>query len=202
MKRFNVAAPTPQGPLDLNQQTFALGMNFHEAAIRAGETRLDSSGKPVDALCPMIVSYAFAAELYLKALSLRPIKNHRLNVLFSRLDSETRLAIEVTYMTISGRSSAELQADLRALASAFVEWRYIYEGDGLQVHTNLLIAFVKSTYRAIRTLRPAWEVSPDAQERFTANEVTPSMTVKNLGGGTFLHVVDGTDGALNTPEAR
>lgn len=202
MKRFNIDAPTPQGRLDRNHQAFILGMDFHEAAIRAAEERTETSGKPVMALCPMIVAYAFAAELYLKALTPRPIKTHRLNVLVGRLDQHTRKTIEATYMAISGRSPAELELDLRALSNAFVEWRYIYEGDGLQVHTNLLIAFVKAVFHSIRSLKPAWDVTQEAQARLTADETSPSMTVKNLGGGTFLHVVDGTGGTLNTPEAR
>ena len=202
MKRYNISAPTPQGPAGRNQQAFILGMDFHEAAIRASETRTETSGRPVMALCPMIVAYAFSAELYLKALSPKPIKNHRLNVLFSRLDQHTRHTIDTNYLAISGRSLVELEMDLKELSNAFVEWRYIYEGDGLQVHTNLLIAFVKAVFLSIRALQSTWDVTQDAQARLTANEISPSMTVKNFGGGTFLHMVDGTGGTLNTPDAK
>jgi hypothetical protein len=87
MKVYDISAPTPQGPAAQDQQAFLIGIDFHEAAIRAGVEVKDPEGAPIVALCPMIVSYAFAVELYLKALASLgtgrpPIKGHKLHVLF------------------------------------------------------------------------------------------------------------------------
>jgi len=90
VKVYDILAPTPQGPASRDQQAFLIGVDFHEAAIRAGTTVTDPDGAPVPTICPMIVSYAFAAELYLKSLlnvgsGLGPAKAHKLKVLFGRL---------------------------------------------------------------------------------------------------------------------
>jgi hypothetical protein len=53
----------------------------------------------------------------------------------------------------------------------------------------------------VRNNQPDWKVSEYQDNRIHAGEEEPTMTVANLGGGTFLHVVDGTGGTLNTPEA-
>jgi hypothetical protein len=87
------------------------------------------------------------------------------------------------------------------MARAFVEWRYVFEGAGQQIHTNLLIAFTKALYETIKSNRPEWSLRAHREERLLAPEETTSMTVANVGGGTFLHVIDGTGGKLNTPEA-
>ena len=201
MKVYDVKAPTLQGPAAADQQAFLIGIDFHEAALRAGLEVLDPTGAPVVALCPMIVSYAFAAELYLKSLSATATKNHRLNVLYQRLDIPTREMLAALYRDRTGRGSCDLAEDLCAFAAAFVDWRYVFEGKGQQVHVNLLIGFTKSVYETIRQLRPTWTVRPHQDERLRAIQERPTMTVANLGGGTFLHLVDGTGGQLNTPEA-
>src|ERR1700683_3432666 len=97
MKSFDVHAPTPQGPAAKDQQAFLMGVNFREAALRAAAVHRDLAGAPVVALCPMIVCYAFAAELYLKSLVQRPSKKHRLNVLFQQLDIQSRKDIVAAY---------------------------------------------------------------------------------------------------------
>ncbi len=201
MKTYKFHAPTPQGPAAEDQQAFLIGVDFHEAAIRSGTEFRDPAGAPILALCPMIVCYAFAAELYIKSLLTSRRLNHRLNVLFGHLPSNVQTDIAERYRTRTGRDRKALDNDLRTLATAFVDWRYVFEGEGQQVHVNLLIAFTKSAFEAIRARRPDWIVRPYLDERLRADEAEPSMTVANLGGGTFVHLIDGTGGTLNTTAA-
>jgi HEPN domain-containing protein len=179
-------------------------MEFHEAALRAGHEEKDPNGARVIALRPMIVCCAFAAELYLKSLIQEKSRSHDLDTLFKKLNAPTRKKIEESYEEKTGRDHRTLGHDLEKLANAFAEWRYVFENDGQQIHTNLLTAFTKSLLEIAKSTNPNWA----AEERHTyqikrllAAETEPSMTVFNLGGGALLHVTDGTGGKLNTPEA-
>lgn len=206
VKVYDISAPTPQGPAAQDQQAFLIGISFHEAALRCGVEVKDADGAPIVALCPMIVSYAFAAELYLKALATlgsgrTPIRGHKLQVLYGRLSDTVRASIATAYKARTGRTAIDLNGDLRAFSDAFVDWRYVFEGAGQQVRVNLLAAFVQATYVTIRDLCPNWSVRGDQDRRLQQQPPTMSMTVANLGGGTFLHVIDGTGGMLNTPDA-
>lgn len=199
MRVFDVHAPTPQGPAAKDQQAFLVGVSFHEAALRAGCEARDPKGVPIVALCPMIVCYAFAVELYLKSLSSKSLRNHRLNVLYCHLDIQLRHEISMAYTKYTGRHQRELETDLRQFAKAFVEWRYVFEGEGQQLRVNLLIAVTKAIYSVIRLRHSEWIVNPHQESRLLADEERPSMTVANLGGGTLLHIVDGTGGKLSGP---
>lgn len=206
MKVYGISAPTPQGPAAKDQQAFLIGVSFQEAALRCGAEKKDPDGVPVVALCPMIVSYAFAAELYLKALATigsgrASIKGHKLHVLYGRLGDAARSSVASAYEARTGRAPIELDGDLRAFSDAFIDWRYIFEGAGQQVRVNLLAAFVQATYVTIRALCPNWSVPEDQDRRFQQRPLTMSMTVANLGGGTFLHLIDRTGGLLSTSDA-
>jgi hypothetical protein len=113
MKVYNVHAPTPQGPAARDQQAFLIGVSFHEAALRAGTTTNDRDGIPVDAVCPMIVCYAFASELYLKSLISSAINNHRLDVLYKRIEPQIRNQIASAYKARTGREQRDLEGDLK-----------------------------------------------------------------------------------------
>jgi hypothetical protein len=201
MKTYSFHAPTPQGTAGAHQQAFLIGVDFHEAAIRAGTEVRDPSGVPVVALCPMIVCYAFAAALYIKSMLAGTRRNHRLNVLFGNLPADVQADIAKRYRTRTGRGRSLLDEDLRSLATAFVEWRYVFEGEGQQLHLNLLIAFTRAALEVIRARHPEWPMRHYHAERLRADEESPSMTVANLGGGIFVHLIDGTGGTLNTAKA-
>jgi hypothetical protein len=197
MKVFDIHAPTPQGPAARDQQAFLMGVSFHEAALRAATEHRDVTGAPVTALCPMIVCYAFAAELYLKSLIPQPNKKHRLNVLFRDIDTASRRDIATAYHNRTGRDLRTLEDDLKTMASAFMDWRYVFEGEGQQLRLNLLVAFTKAVYESVKSRRPSWEIRAYQDGRCLADEDKPTMTVKNLGGGAFIQVIDGTGGKLN-----
>ena len=204
MKVFNLDAPTPQGSASRDQQRFLQALDFHEGALRAEVVEKDADGAPTVALSTMIVAYAFAAELYLKCLAsagtgLKPIKGHKLHVLFGRLSADVQADVAGEYGAVTGRSRPALEHDLRGFSAAFEDWRYVFEGDGQQLHLNLLIAFVKALYGTVRLHRPDWEVRASQDVRIRSS-LSTSMTVKNLGGGVFVHVVDGT-GEMNSPSA-
>ena len=201
MKTYDFHGPTPQGPAGRNQQSFLLGMMFHENGIRGGTTAYDPDGRPISALCPMVVCYAFAAELYLKSLISKPIRGHELNTLYKAVPGPLRSAIASIYLKRTGRNQAALRADLDAMSNAFAEWRYVFESDGQQLQFNLLNAFTRSVFEVAHSNRPAWHVSKDREDHLLADSDNPIMTIKNLGGGTFIHIVDGTGGTLNIPEA-
>jgi hypothetical protein len=207
VKVYDFHGPTPQGAAAQDQQAFLIGIDFQEAALRCEVSVRDPDGAPVVALCPMIVSYAFAAELYLKALATAgtgrsAIRGHKLHVLFGRLDGDVRDEIALAYEARTGRSATDLDGDLRAFNDAFVDWRYVFEGAGQQVRVNLLAAFVQSIYTTIRSRCPDWSVRQAQDARLQRRPATLSMTVANLGGGTFVHMLDGTEGAqLNTPDS-
>jgi hypothetical protein len=170
MNVYDISASTPQGPAARDQQAFLIGISFHEAALRCEVEVKDSDGAPVVALCPMIVAYAFAAELYLKALATAgashpPIKGHKLHVLYGRLNGAVQNDVAIAYLARTGRVAGELDGDLRAFGNAFADWRYVFEGAGQQVRVNLLAAFVQATYATIRNLCPDWSVRLDQDTR-------------------------------------
>jgi hypothetical protein len=200
MRVYNVSAATPQGPAAIDEQAFLLGVEFHEAAMRAEDVVKDPEGAPIDALCPMLVCFAFAAELYLKSLLPMRCKQHELDKLYGKVERAVRDDIETAYLGLTGRNRDALRVDLQQFARAFAEWRYVFEGAGQQLHSNLLIAFAKAVYQTIRSRRPKWHARNDQDARIRQYNGNGSMTVFNVGGGTFLHVTDGT-GTLNTPDA-
>jgi len=109
MKVYDIHAPTPHGPAARDQQAFLIGVDFHEAALRTSVSVRDTDGAPVTTLCPMIVSYAFAAELYLKSMAtlgraMPPAKTHKLKVLFGRLCPDLQASIAQRYLARTGRN--------------------------------------------------------------------------------------------------
>lgn len=201
MKVYDISGPSPQGPADRHHQTFLLGMQFHESGIRSSMTVLDPDGIRISAYCPMVVCYAFAAELYLKSLISGSKRGHDLKNLYKDIPAPLRGEIASLYRGRTGRSPAKLLSDLETMAGAFAEWRYVFEGDGQQLRFNLLNAFVRSVFKTIRLHRSDWEVSRDREVRLLSDADEPIMTLKNFGGGTFVVAVDGTGGTLNTPDA-
>lgn len=194
MQVSDIHAPTPQGPALRAQQTFLLGVDFHESAYRALAPDRTPAGRPVDAIVPAIVAYAFAAELYLKSLAglgagAGPTRGHHLPMLFGRLDGAVRIEIARRYQLRTDRDAAILADDLRAFGNVFKDWRYVYEGDGLHVRTNLLIACAQSLLDSVLSFQPDWSIDAWQATRLTGPPPQPSMTMMNLGGGTFMHLV-------------
>ena len=189
MKTYRVEGPTPQGPADRSQQMFLLAVDFHESALRSIVEEPDPAGGNVSSPTAMVTAYAFACELYLKALATSPLKTHRLDILYARLPADIRDRVSESYKLRTNRDSAALNSDLREMATAFMEWRYIFERDGLQIHTNLLVALTKSLYEIAKALHPDLSIRAVQDQKFLSGVDEHTMTLINFGGGTFLHVV-------------
>ncbi len=196
MKPFHFVAPTSQGPACRQEQVFLIAMQFHDAALRSSTEEIDPNGGRLIALCPMIVSYAFAAELYLKSLISFEMREHELDVLYRRLSDEQQSVISNFYKQRTGRDASILKKDIKLLAKSFLKWRYVFERDGQQVHLNLLIALVKSLLQASRSLHPDWSVRDYLERKLLSDANCDGIAVMNLGGGAFVHMVDPT-GSIN-----
>jgi HEPN domain-containing protein len=107
-------------------------------------------------MAPAIVCFAFAAELYIKLLSVvgtgKAAKGHKLDELFASLPQD--LSDEVT----KSYGDSNLHAHLEAASSAFVQWRYQHEHETLTINLHHLINFSKACHRLIRVLRPELKV--------------------------------------------
>jgi hypothetical protein len=116
---------------------FISAISFHETALRCWMPAPGLTILPY----PMIVSAAFACELYLKvALTARGIRSreHELNKLFNRLDNTDKAAITGIYERGSDDSDVPLQQSLLEVGKAFTDWRYAHELDSSHVRFGAL----------------------------------------------------------------
>jgi len=107
------------------------------AAERCEEQRPIQGDQILFLLVPAVTNRAFAAELYIKAISQRDgqmLRGHDLNKLFHGLAVERRNAIvqETRMQEVSFNSALEENANL------FVEWRYLFEKNNIQVSWQFL----------------------------------------------------------------
>ena len=125
---------------------------------------------------PFVVNAAFAAELYLKTLSLKhgkaPLHDHKLVKLFDALpsaaleDLDTAIGALNCSPGISDRKSLRLA--ISGFSSAFENWRYIYErSDSDPIRVAELIFVVRVLHTA------CLPVAKTHVEADTAVEVVP-----------------------------
>jgi HEPN domain-containing protein len=102
------------------------------------------AGRP-NAIIPSVVCLAFSVELALKAILLGTgdsARGHALDTLFSKLPPE----IQTEIIQLTGIATSSFPEQLALAARAFVEWRYIYEQNGLHtVNTPFLLALREAT---------------------------------------------------------
>jgi len=115
-------------------------------------------------LAPGVVCYAFASELYQKAMHQIAFgevpRGHKLNVLFGNLPVAAREVVEGFYFDQTGWDQKQLAKDLLNFNSAFEDWRYVHETDNQhQLRLGALIHFTIALYRAVRSQRPAWPMA-------------------------------------------
>lgn len=114
--------------------------------------REDISKLPRDpkGICPFVVNSAFCAEMYLKCLlelsEVLPAPTHTLSVLFKALPNRLKdrinkncTAIELQYV----KQGMLFKEHLKNLNTAFVDWRYIYEKETLQVNLPQIILVLR-----------------------------------------------------------
>lgn len=110
---------------------------FLLAGERAMEQRPLGTNQFQILLVPAVVSNAFAAELYFKAiLTLEggPASGHDLTLLFAKLKDETRIVIRDQM----GLAEANFSDELGKVAKAFVEWRYVFEAGSIGINFEFL----------------------------------------------------------------
>jgi hypothetical protein len=170
-----------------DQQIFDIACSFHEGALRCAAPIESATGKISHPTSPMVANYAFAAELYLKALlGTSPPRGHRLNVLFARLPSDTRqAAISLVQSILLGRSNEHCERDLLELANAFEEWRYIYE-KGRAVAIHRLAAWTWALHQVCIKLHRKWIPEPYSAERLSTKPDMRTMGFIRYGSGVTI----------------
>lgn len=149
------------GPGTPELNMFGLAEQFHAAGHRSlcGVREPGEPGVELH-LAPGVVCYAFACELYLKALHQialgRSPRGHKLNVLFGNLPVPSQQLVLRFYQGQNGADQKALASDLLNFSSAFEDWRYVYEKDGQELRLGRLIQLAIALYRSVRHQRPAW----------------------------------------------
>ena len=110
--------------------TLSIARSFHLASEKCRGSGLPADQGVPNAIVPSIVCLAFAIEVGLKAISFAsnsPTSGHRLDKLFEALPEADRMKV----LFHSGVEESSFEQNLEQVASAFVEWRYIYEQRGV-----------------------------------------------------------------------
>lgn len=150
------------GPGTPELNMFSQAGQFHAAGHRSLSGVRDPGGGIELHLAPGVICYAFASELYLKALhqiafSKAP-RGHKLNVLFGNLPVTTRQIVEGFYQAQIGADPTKLASDLLNFSSAFEDWRYVYEQGGQELRLGALIHLTIALYRSVLHQRPNWPI--------------------------------------------
>ncbi len=125
---------------------FITGNNFFESADYCMNAK-DSFLKGFDT--PVIVNYAFACEVYLKALlfflqTSKKLNTHKLFDLYKNLPEaqQKNIAIQMYNQNVLLKDGLG-RSQLENISEAFVKWRYSYEYSTLHIDTSYLQAFCK-----------------------------------------------------------
>lgn len=172
----------------LHQQAFYVGVNFHIAALRAGEDRTVVPGKITTASVAMITNFAFATELYLKSLlaaSNRSTRGHDLEVLFNKLLPTDRAGLVAKYLSLVDQTEAQLLSDIQTYAGAFAEWRYIFETNAEKpIFVYKLAELARASFLYVSE-KTGW--ADDAVKKVLSPEPAKGAAiVVSLGGGHML----------------
>jgi hypothetical protein len=118
--------------------------SFWFAATRNLEQRRLSPTQFQSLLIPGVVCLAFAVELGMKAMISRnsaPKKTHDLSRLFSQLPQE----VQEKLVAASGKPQVAFDNSLKAAATIFEDWRYVYELENPQVDLEFLTKLADAT---------------------------------------------------------
>jgi hypothetical protein len=145
-------------PEELEQGLLNQAMAFFNAGSRCMADIALTPTVTNSPVAPAIVCYAFAAELYLKLLHVivvgNPEKIHGLADIFTALPETIRRKVGDRYDM--GRDNIE--TDIRAVSSAFVNWRYLHEQTSISINPIILISIAKAVHLVCRELRPTLSV--------------------------------------------
>ena len=124
-----------------------------ESSGTDGKAALDAA-----LLVPIAVNSAFACELFIKSMLPPNTKGHKLDDLFTLLNSDIQeriksLTIEKMKKLKSTYCDADFQGDLLHHNNIFVEWRYFHEGKSDSVNIQFVLALTKSTFEIVNEER-------------------------------------------------
>lgn len=114
--------------------------SFYKAFERCMEQRVLSEDKFEILVVPGTVNIAFACELYLKAIlreSGNKTKLHNLEKLYVKLPDEIKNEIEKNF------NGDDFLKELKGICNAFVDWRYVYEKETIEINFAFLYKFAK-----------------------------------------------------------
>lgn len=122
-------------------------------------------------IAPIITNTAFCIELYLKCIYMiekgQPAQGHFLDKLYRKLSKESRDLIEAIYNMLLPKSQTDmflkqqmpemktdLDSVLKEMSSAFIKWRYSFEGNitGFPASGPIIDALKGR----IKILKPEW----------------------------------------------
>lgn len=141
------------GPEDPAQGLMNQALAFFNAGSRC---MADISITPTvtnSPMAPAVVCFAFSAELYLKLLHLisigNPDKIHGLKEIFAVLPEATRQKVGSRYPG----GLKNLEAEIKAVSSAFVDWRYLHEIASASINPQTLANIARAAHVVCRELR-------------------------------------------------
>ena len=114
--------------------------SYFLAAERCEEQRRLNDNQVQMLLVPAVTNRAFSAELYWKGiLAFEGVSKtgHELKELFNEISDELKNQI----INLTSLDSQEFQNNLNKISNAFVEWRYLYERDDIQIVWSFLQKF-------------------------------------------------------------
>lgn len=104
---------------------------------------------------PFTVNVAFACELYMKAILIHNsadgtiAKGHKLDELFNALPNDAQNQIETLF---NKKLKHDLHSLLEEISTAFVEWRYAFEG-GVRINVTGILTFATALREYVDILR-------------------------------------------------
>ena len=182
-----------QNPAKLSDQAcFDTGISFHAAALKCALPETMQNGKIFAPTTPVICCFAFACELYLKALLLstnRPSRGHKLALLLNALEKNDLNGVSAEYERITGRKRFAFKKDVAEISDAFVEWRYIFEVGTTQLSLARLSNIAEAIYCHVRASRSSWAVAEHLDEKVRMPLPEDVARIVSLGGGRMFRVV-------------
>ena len=104
---------------------------------------------------PFTVNVAFSCELYMKAIMIYNstdgtiARGHKLDELFNNLPDDAKTKIETSF---NKKLKCDLSSFLSEISTAFVEWRYAFEG-GVNINVTGILAFATALEEYVDTIR-------------------------------------------------
>jgi hypothetical protein len=125
-----------------------LSTSFFVAFRRCMEPRPLAANQMEIPVAPAIVCAAFSTELGFKTLIMQAggnARGHKLDELFNQLPKPSRNSI-VAELRLN---EDDFREALRNVSNAFVEWRYVYEQDRIQIDLGFLQRLSEATQHVI-----------------------------------------------------